>query len=70
MLNLSETFTRQIPYLLIAIILIYMVKPNILFKPNGKPRIYGIGIDEEGYKKTLFTFQFVIIILSLLVYHF
>lgn len=70
MLNISERFTRQIPYLLISIILIYIVKPNILFKPNGKPRVYGVGLDDEGYKKTLFTFQFIIIILALLVYHY
>jgi hypothetical protein len=69
MLNLSEKITRQIPYLLGVIIILYIVKPNILFKPNGKPRVYGIGHDDEGYKKTLYTFQFIIIIIALLIYH-
>jgi hypothetical protein len=69
MLNLSEKITRQIPYLLGVIIILYIVKPNILFKPNGKPRVYGIGHDDQGYKKTLYTFQFMIIIIALLIYH-
>ena len=67
MLNLSEKVVRQIPYLLGAIIILYIIKPNILFKPNGKPRVYGIGKDDEGYKKTLYTFQFSIIILALII---
>ena len=67
MLNLSEKVARQIPYLLGAIIILYIIKPNILFKPNGKPRVYGIGKDDEGYKKTLYTFQFSIIILALII---
>jgi hypothetical protein len=70
MLNLSEKVIRQIPYLLGAIIILYIIKPNILFKPNGKPRVYGIGHDTEGYKKTLYTFQFATIILVILVYLF
>ena len=36
-----------------------------MFKPNGKPRVYGVGYDDEGYKKTLYTFQFTIIIMVL-----
>ncbi len=60
-------FIRQLPFLLMAIVIIYIVKPNILFKPNGKPRDYGIGKDSEGYKKTLYTFQFSIIILALII---
>jgi hypothetical protein len=70
MLNLSEKVVRQIPYLLGAIIILYIIKPNIPFKPNGKPRMYGIGHDVEGYKKTLYTFQFAIIILVIFVYLF
>lgn len=58
-----STLTKQrIPYLIGAIALMYLMKPTIMFKPNGKPRLYGVGVDEEGYKKTLYTFQFSIII--------
>jgi hypothetical protein len=64
---LYDKFIRQLPFLLTSIIIIYIVKPNILFKPNGKPRVYGIGKDDEGYKKTLYTFQFLIIILALII---
>jgi len=68
MFKLSEQVSRQIPYLLGIIIILYIIKPNVLFKPNGKPRLYGIGYDDEGYRKTLYTFQFSIIILALFIY--
>lgn len=70
MLNVSENFIQRVPYLLGIVIILYITKPNIIFKPNGKPRIYGIGHDEEGYRKTLYTFQFVIIIIALIVYNY
>ena len=65
-MRLSEQSQRRIPYLLGIIVILYTVKPSIIFKPNGKPRVYGVGYDEEGYKKTLYTFQFVVIIIVLL----
>lgn len=70
MLTLSSDIQRKIIYLFCIIIIIYIYKPTILFKPNGKPRVYGIGYDYEGYKKTLYTFQFAIIIISLFLHFF
>jgi hypothetical protein len=49
MLKISNSVQNKIPYLLGIIIIIYIVKPNILFKPNGKLRDYGLGYDHEGY---------------------
>lgn len=54
-------------YLIIFILLIYILKVPIFFKPNGKAREYGIGLDNEGFSKTLYTFQFVIIIIALFI---
>ena len=65
-MQLSQQAQRRIPVLLGIIIVLYSMKPSILFKPNGKPRIYGVGYDEEGYKKTLYTFQFAITIIVVL----
>lgn len=70
MIVLSEKVKILIPYLIGAILVIYLLKPNILFKPNGKTRSYGLGYDDEGYKKTLYTFQFYIIIIVLILYNF
>lgn len=65
-MRLSEQAQRRIPYLLGIIVILYLIKPSLMFKPNGKPRVYGVGFDEEGYKKTLYTFQFAVIIIVLL----
>ena len=61
------TLQTQIVYVIGTILLLYILKPILLFKPNGKPRLYGLGYDEEGYKKTLYTFQFIIIIIVLVI---
>jgi hypothetical protein len=63
----SATLQRQIVYLISIVVLLFITKPPIIFKPNGKPRLYGFGYDDEGYKKTLYTFQFIIFIIALLV---
>ena len=64
---IPENIKQKIPYLIGIIIILYLIKPTIFFKPNGKPRLYGIGYDDEGYKKTLYTFQFALIILALII---
>lgn len=68
MLKISKSVKNKIPYLFGIILIIYIVKPNIIFKPNGKLRDYGIGYDNEGYKKTLYSFHFVILIIVLFLY--
>lgn len=60
---LTSQTKNRVPYLIGAIIIIYIMKPSMLFKPNGKPRLYGIGYDDEGYKRTLYTMQFAIIVI-------
>lgn len=46
------------------IIFIYLLKPSIMFKPTGKLREYGLGYDSDGYKKTIYTMQNVILIIA------
>ena len=54
--------------LIIFIVFIYTIKPNILFKPNNKLREYGVGYDNEGYKKTLYNLQLIIVMIVLIFY--
>lgn len=61
----SEKITEKIIYLIIIICVIYVVKPSVLFKANGKLRNYGVGVDSEGYKKTLYSFHLVIILIAI-----
>jgi hypothetical protein len=56
---------QKILYVILFILILYITKIPIFFKPNGKPREYGIGTDHEGYSKTLYTFQFAIIIMTI-----
>jgi len=59
--------TTKFFYLILVILLLYLTKLPIFFKPNGKPREYGIGIDSEGFSKTLYTLHFAIIIICVFI---
>ncbi len=61
----KEIYTKLI-YLILITILLYIFKPSIFFKPNGETREYGFGYDNYGYTKTLYTFQFSILIIAVL----
>jgi hypothetical protein len=64
----SDKVKKITPYLLGAILIFYLVKPPISFKPNGQLRNYGFGYDSDGYKKTLYTMHNIIILLSVTLY--
>jgi hypothetical protein len=53
---------NNIFYITTLIILLYHWKPPFLFKPNGKLKEYGVGVDSEGYKKSVFNIHLIIII--------
>lgn len=65
---LSERTKKILPYLLGCILIIYMLKPSISFKPNGQLRSYGFGYDSDGYKKTLYTMHNIIILTAVILY--
>lgn len=67
---MGEIITKRLPFLLLVIVLVFQIKPNFLFKPNGKLREHGYGLDSEGYKKTLFTLHFFIIFVAVLLHKF
>jgi hypothetical protein len=64
----SDKVKKILPYLLGAILIFYLVKPSISFKPNAQLRNYGFGYDSDGYKKTLYTMHNIIILLSVILY--
>jgi hypothetical protein len=65
---LSDKVKKILPYLLGGILIFYLIKPSISFKPNGQLRNYGVGYDSDGYKKTLYTMHTIIILIAVLVY--
>lgn len=65
---ISDKVKKTLPYLVGLIILLYMYKPSLLFKPNGQLREYGFGFDKDGYKKTLYTMQNIIFVITIGVY--
>jgi hypothetical protein len=62
----SKDIYTKIIYIILITILLYIYKPQIFFKPNGETREYGLGYDNYGYTKTLYTFQFSIFIIAIL----
>ena len=65
---LSKDIQNKILYITGIIILLYIIKPSLVFKPNGEHREYGLGYDKDGYKKSIYTMQLLIIIVVVIVY--
>ena len=67
---ISKKTSTLLPIVLFFILIIYILKPNIIFKPNGKIRQFGLFYDNEGYKKTLYNLQFLLVIFIILLWYF
>lgn len=65
---ISDRLMQSIMYFLVAMLLLFYFKPGFLFKPNGKPREHGFGMDSQGYKKTLFSLQTIVIGLCFVIF--
>lgn len=59
-----DIFTHGIVVLVGFIIIFYLVKPSITFKPDGKLREFGVGYSNDGYRKTFLTLFNIILILT------
>lgn len=65
-MKFSSSVGKRIQYIIAIMLLLYVSKPSFFFKPNGKPRTYGVGFDDDGYKKTLYSFQFAIFVIAIM----
>ena len=54
-------------YMFLITLLLY-IKPAMVFDNNGDIRKYGVGVDENGIKKTLFSFQLLVIFVAIIVF--
>ena len=60
--------TSKILYFIFFSILIFVFKPQFIFKTPSSFREFGIGVDSEGYDKTLFNILTVnLIVVAILV---
>jgi hypothetical protein len=53
---------NSIYYIVSFVILLFVFKPSIVFKPDGTSREFGLGIDNQGYKKTLYNTHFILLL--------
>lgn len=67
MLSFSQVARANAMYLVGFILLLFVVKPTLLFKPDGKQRTFGVGTDDQGFKKTLYTIPVLIVVFVALV---
>jgi len=63
---MDTNIRTKMAYLVLIIITLFFMKPSISFKPNGQLREYGVGYDSQGYRKTFYTFQILIIVLTII----
>lgn len=58
---------KGIIFLILSVVLIHLLKPNLIYKPNGMLRDYGVGYDKHGFKKTFFTLPIIIVLIVIFV---
>jgi hypothetical protein len=64
MFALSDKLQSKLVTLISFIVVYYLVKPSITFKPDGTSREFGVGYSKDGYRKTFLTLLNLIILLS------
>ena len=61
-----DKFINNLYYVLFAIVLVLALlmhfKPNIVFKPNGRPREWGFGEDAEHDKRSLYDIKTIVLL--------
>ena len=65
---LNPKISKVSLYLIGIIIMLYITKPAILFKPNGRIREYGFNYGKDGFKRTLFTMHTIVVVSVVLLY--
>lgn len=61
-----QNINNKILYFIFFSTLLFFLKPSILFKNEYSFREFGVGLDSEGYQKTLFNI-FTIILIGLVI---
>jgi hypothetical protein len=61
---LSEKFQSKLVTLVSFIVIYYLVKPSLTFKPDGTLREFGVGYSKDGFRKTFLTLLNIILLLS------
>jgi hypothetical protein len=69
-MKISTDVQNKIPYVIGIIIILYILKPNAIFKPSGEHREYGFGYDRDGYKRSIYSMHFVILLIVIVIYVF
>lgn len=64
MFTFSNKLQNKLVTLVSFIVIFYLIKPSITFKPNGTLREFGVGYSKDGYRKTFLTLLNIIILLS------
>ena len=65
MRNGSGLVTKTI-FVMSFVVVMYLTKPTFMFKNNGKTREWGVGLDENGHKKTLLDTRWAMVIFCIL----
>jgi hypothetical protein len=68
MISISDKVKQSILYISLFVIFVYIIKPSVIFKQDGNLREYGVGVSSDGYKKTLYTMHFFIIVFAIGLY--
>jgi hypothetical protein len=68
-MQLTSNLKHTILIFVAVILFIYFLKPRFIYKPNGLPRTYGFGYDDDGYKKTVYSLNTTVLFIAIILYY-
>ncbi|NDC95006.1 hypothetical protein EBZ38_04195 [bacterium] len=66
-MKLTQSNIKKILYIACLVSIVFLIKPSLAFKPNGTHREYGLGVDKEGYKRSIYTMPVFVVVIVVLV---
>lgn len=68
-MRFTSNLKQTILILVAVIVVIHLLKPRFIYKPNGLPRKYGFGYDNDGYKKTVYSLNTLVFFIAIVLYY-
>lgn len=56
-------------FYIMAVLLVIVARPDVMFAPNGDIKTFGVGLEKDGSAKTIFSFGVFAIVLAIVSFY-
>ena len=66
---LKSRVIYSLMFYVMAISLIVIAKPDLMFAPDGEIKAFGVGVNKDGSVKTVFSFGVFVVVLAIVSFY-